>query len=313
MSRCTAIAVLLGVLAATSVARAEELPRDQRQARELVIQAEGRYDRDEVTAQQYLHLCNEAAKLWAEDANVQLCLGIAGLFVGSDDARAVEHLEKAHELAPALKGPLFWLAEERAAAGDSASARDYYERSLAVAARDEDDRQIDEEARSWLSRDPTFVTDADVECFLQGTCPPTRQLEIIRIAPRSNGECEQRLMLTIPFELDSANLTAAARKQLDELGRALRTRIDSDEKLKMVGYASPEGAPDHNLELSRLRARSVAAYLKNGFGLSRIEASGVGSVDPVCNSNGEVNLERSRRVELVRGLGSVPCDGGAGS
>ena len=40
-----------------------------------------------------------------------------------------------------------------------------------------------------------------------------------------------------------------------------------------------------------------------------IETKAAGEADPVRNRDGAVNFERSRRVELVRGFGTVPCEG----
>ncbi|MCW3473983.1 OmpA family protein [Limobrevibacterium gyesilva] len=62
------------------------------------------------------------------------------------------------------------------------------------------------------------------------------------------------------------------------------------------GYADPEGSPQANKDLSRLRAQVVAdALVADGVALARIQRQAVGSVDYVMNS-----LE-SRRVEIVVG------------
>jgi outer membrane protein OmpA-like peptidoglycan-associated protein len=122
-------------------------------------------------------------------------------------------------------------------------------------------------------------------------------------------------MLQIPFDLDGSTLSGAAQKQLDELGRALAAGVAGDAVLRMVGYASPEGDEDYNHDLSRLRVDAVAAYLVERWDVAaqRIESTAAGEAEPVRNRDGSVNYERSRRVELSRGLGTVPCGDEAGS
>ena len=63
----------------------------------------------------------------------------------------------------------------------------------------------------------------------------------------------------VHFEWDSAELSAEAGNQLDEI--VDEVRIQRVKRVSVEGHADTSGTPLHNLDLSEKRARAVAAYL----------------------------------------------------
>ena len=70
--------------------------------------------------------------------------------------------------------------------------------------------------------------------------------------------------------------------------------------IKIVGHADISGTFDHNLELSRKRAETVADYFKQAYPelANFIETEGKSYKEPIYNEDGTVNMKASRRVEF---------------
>jgi OmpA-OmpF porin, OOP family len=114
--------------------------------------------------------------------------------------------------------------------------------------------------------------------------------------PASGGA--QKIDLDIRFGNNSAELTAAANGQLTELGRALSSPELAHARFLIAGHTSATGSADHNLRLSRSRARSVRSYLLQRFHIAsdRLEATGYGASRPLPQFPPEA-IEQ-RRVEV---------------
>jgi len=105
--------------------------------------------------------------------------------------------------------------------------------------------------------------------------------------------------LLITFETNSAELTAAARQQLDVVGAALKNDRLADYNFNVEGHADPRGNPDSNMVLSRQRAESVRAYLVNshGIGPQRLNAEGKGDLELL--NRAVPAAPENRRVTIV--------------
>ncbi len=69
------------------------------------------------------------------------------------------------------------------------------------------------------------------------------------------------------FGVDSPSLTTSGRKRIRELCAAYRANLEGvTTGLKVLGYASPSGPPDHNLDLSKKRAVSVYRAMREMLG-----------------------------------------------
>ncbi len=87
--------------------------------------------------------------------------------------------------------------------------------------------------------------------------------------------------LLVTFETGSADLTTAARQQLDVVASALKNDRLASYGFVVEGHADPRGEPDANLMLSKERAESVRRYLmtRHGIEAARLTAEGRGDRD----------------------------------
>ena len=100
----------------------------------------------------------------------------------------------------------------------------------------------------------------------------------------------------VEFEIDSAELTAAGRQVLDEVNGILKRHPG---KVEISGHTDSTGTPDHNLELSRQRAESAAAYLiANGIEPERCVTIGFGQNRPIASNATEEGRQTNRRTEF---------------
>jgi len=105
--------------------------------------------------------------------------------------------------------------------------------------------------------------------------------------------------LDIPFEYDSARLTASARAQLTELGHAIMAPALRTSRFGIYGHTDAAGSDDYNLRLSIRRAGAVRDFLLESFDITpdRLEVAGYGETRlkyPETPRDG-----RNRRVEVV--------------
>jgi outer membrane protein OmpA-like peptidoglycan-associated protein len=70
----------------------------------------------------------------------------------------------------------------------------------------------------------------------------------------------------------------------------------------VVGHTDNQGSEEHNLDLSRRRAKSVVAELVGNYGASssRLTSAGVGFYAPVASNDSAEGRAKNRRVELVK-------------
>jgi len=131
---------------------------------------------------------------------------------------------------------------------------------------------------------------------------PMNETFIITAATSSNrGPCVDVLgegafscrLLVAHFQLGSAELGP---EESDQLLAGLRRCItDPAMPLTVTGHACVIGQDKSNVELSRLRAESVAAALRS-HGYTVIAVDGVGSRSPMAAAD---HLELNRRVEVA--------------
>ncbi len=105
--------------------------------------------------------------------------------------------------------------------------------------------------------------------------------------------------LLITFETNSADLTAAAKQQLDVVGAALKNDRLAEYNFNVEGHADPRGTAAANMVLSRERAESVRAYLvsTHGIGPQRLNAEGKGDLELL--NRAYPAAPENRRVTIV--------------
>jgi len=101
------------------------------------------------------------------------------------------------------------------------------------------------------------------------------------------------------FQINSAELSAEARGELDGLVAAIR-RAEGLERIFIAGHADITGSDAINDPLSQARADSVASYLvSQGIDRGLIETRGYGSRQPVASNDSVEGRRQNRRVEVT--------------
>lgn len=101
------------------------------------------------------------------------------------------------------------------------------------------------------------------------------------------------------FKVGSAELPTTLKRQLDVFADVLKTKKNSDRKVRVIGHADASGTPAANQALSIKRAESVRNYLvAKGADPALLVIEGVGSKDP--KNPTKPNADENRRVEIGR-------------
>ena len=102
----------------------------------------------------------------------------------------------------------------------------------------------------------------------------------------------------ILFDVDQADLKDDPKAELAELSTILNKYADTN--ILLAGHTDATGSDEHNLELSRRRAQSVADYLgTQNVSLDRIATEGYGKSQPVADNDTAEGRAQNRRVEVA--------------
>jgi hypothetical protein len=104
----------------------------------------------------------------------------------------------------------------------------------------------------------------------------------------------------ITFEFDSAVLTIEGRKQVVEIGKALRSAELATARFRVEGHTDKIGDMAYNQALSLKRARAVVTFLLGIFNLNedRLEVVGKGEAEPLPGK--KPTDPANRRVKLLK-------------
>ena len=114
-------------------------------------------------------------------------------------------------------------------------------------------------------------------------------------------ESDDNIRLIMPgnitFKTDSADINSSFYPVLNSVARVLN-KYDNSTVL-VSGHTDSTGGAEYNLNLSRERAGSVAAYLQGqGVKQSRFEVLGLGSSNPIASNDTANGRSLNRRVEI---------------
>ena len=104
--------------------------------------------------------------------------------------------------------------------------------------------------------------------------------------------------LLITFETNSATLTPRASQSLDVVASALKSERLAPFRFSIEGHADPRGNEDDNLELSRLRAESVAMYLSGQHQIDRTRLTAIGKGQTQVINLSQIDAPENRRVTI---------------
>ena len=130
-----------------------------------------------------------------------------------------------------------------------------------------------------------------------------RSLAPLEYLPEHSGK--PRVDLDVRFQVNSATLTKQARRQLDELGGALKSERLAGQRFRIVGHTDASGGAAYNKRLSQQRAKAVKSYLvaRHRIAAASLESIGMGEEQLKNPLRPKAGL--NRRVEVLA-LGPPP-------
>ena len=109
---------------------------------------------------------------------------------------------------------------------------------------------------------------------------------------------------SIQFDSNTTTITPHSRATLDQLMTLLRRAPHT--AIEIGGHTDKYGAPDYNLQLSRLRAEAVRHYFISHGLTNQFTAVGYGASRPLSVAQTRAGLQHNRRIELrVKGVGGL--------
>ncbi|MEP7267294.1 MAG: OmpA family protein [Saprospiraceae bacterium] len=143
-------------------------------------------------------------------------------------------------------------------------------------------------------------TDKDGVDDSEDRCPNTPGPISNKGCPEIKQEDKETLniaMRDVQFEHNSATLTPASFKILDQISRILNTYPEY--KIEINGHTDNTGTDAINNKLSTERARTCRDYLiSKGLAWSRVASRGYGSTKPIASNDTQQGRATNRRVEF---------------
>lgn len=111
----------------------------------------------------------------------------------------------------------------------------------------------------------------------------------------------------VQFETDSDVIRATEEPKLvaslTKINEVVSQHTDLGQiKLFVVGHTDTVGTPEHNMTLSRKRARSIAGWFKNHGLKNPIAYEGLGESAPLVKTADEVDEPKNRRADYILAL-----------
>ena len=141
--------------------------------------------------------------------------------------------------------------------------------------------------------------------------PPTCKLYRERMSRGFTVESvSEEVAITVEFASDSAELTPAAKEELDVLGAVLRTGELARCCFRVEGHTDSENTEEYNQALSERRAQSVVRYLSEFLDIDpdRLLEQAFGETQPQASNETPEGRQRNRRVEVTN-LGPAHAPG----
>jgi outer membrane protein OmpA-like peptidoglycan-associated protein len=102
----------------------------------------------------------------------------------------------------------------------------------------------------------------------------------------------------ILYDIDKSDLRPASKTSLTELAKILNKYPDTE--ILIEGHTDDTGSDEHNMALSRDRARSVSSYLAAlDVKSARFSISGHGETQPIVTNDTTEGRQKNRRVDIA--------------
>ncbi|TAE49109.1 MAG: OmpA family protein [Cytophagia bacterium] len=147
--------------------------------------------------------------------------------------------------------------------------------------------------------------DGDGVIDREDLCPDVKGTKANKGCPELVSKEQKKIIedaTKVLFEVDKADLKPESSEILDRLATLifdLKAKFGNI-KVRLEGHTDSDGTNEHNLELSRNRARSVKEYLVNkGIDALTISTAGYGEEKPIVTNATPQGKKQNRRVEIA--------------
>jgi outer membrane protein OmpA-like peptidoglycan-associated protein len=128
--------------------------------------------------------------------------------------------------------------------------------------------------------------------------PKERGIRVLNAEPAANAPAPS-VAVDIKFGLNSAALTDEAKDVIKQMATAMQSEQLSHYRFRLEGHTDITGRPEHNLVLSRQRARAVRDYLIQTYSIAPGRLSAVGRGQEMLLDPGHPDSPVNRRVQVV--------------
>lgn len=143
---------------------------------------------------------------------------------------------------------------------------------------------------------PCADGDRDGVCDTDDRCPTELGFPALSGCPEAAPKGATPMPVAVQFEFDSATLPSKRSLEHDLDAIVKEMAADPERRVCILGYASEEGAIEHNYDLSQSRATAVQSYLgSRGIAAARLPTSAQGAA---CQMIPAANRVDNRRVEF---------------
>ncbi|HRD35505.1 MAG TPA: OmpA family protein, partial [Rhodocyclaceae bacterium] len=119
-------------------------------------------------------------------------------------------------------------------------------------------------------------------------------------AARHTADTGVPLSFLIAFAKDDASLTDTARRQVDEIAKAIKSAAFAGSHYRIEGHTNVTGTAEYNLGLSERRAQTVLSYLIVVHGIDQRALSAVGMGEQDLYNPTDPTASENRRVRIIR-------------
>jgi len=138
-------------------------------------------------------------------------------------------------------------------------------------------------------------------CQVNVVEPKPLQAKMIDAEKMARGiaEAGQIALYGIYFDTNKADIKSESKPTLDEIAKLMKKLPAL--KIVVVGHTDNQGSFDHNMDLSKRRAKAVVDALVRQYGVDarRLRHWGVGFLAPVATNRNDGGRATNRRVTLV--------------
>ena len=238
---------------------------------------------------------------------VSLCPSYAEAHVNLADAyenladfdNAERHYREALRINKDFPTPYIGLAEVYLKTGRYRLADEAFRRGLGISSDDERLQAGLKVASERLKREKEFYESAQIFACLT----EDEEFRLMCMCPGDYYSSLKKWICIPPifFGSGSWSLTPDTRHQLDEIGKALKTKDLSGKKWLITGHADIVGTSERNLLISENRASAVKDYLAQTFGMDpkSFNTRSFGHNRPRATNSTLEGRSDNRRAEIV--------------